>query len=655
MKILSLVILGSLASFGEATQLKYKQLGSNEDEGKRPATQVESGNAVMKRLPTDGSELEFKIGKNDSPKVVLVSNEGVDLDVSIALPNGKFKKIKDLKDEGNPGAAGVQDIGKGKNLNGQGIKLKNENKEGGVMKIKATVKSNNGNKNRQSLEDIPAVAIVNHGSDLAVCFKPESIVNYVGVEASFKVALCDKTTEGIYPNALTAGSLVLSSSSADDVAVDTSESEDGWATVSFTPDAASSYTLEVTVLAKLDDEEIERQVISGTEVVVKELESVNSVALELVGDDDNFAIGMTTSLNVSPGYTPAGDETYLVNAEIHGSAGYIMSASGLADLESDNTLKSIIQVDWFHEASGPFSVQSIIISTSSGTVALVVQDNVDTTSNLPDSIPQNVRRRLQESDEDRQRRMQMGVLPEPELPEGGLRKLATVDKRILSHGWCSPTNPWSGTSLDDSNAITFLDSEANRSNDEFARGLRTFAANKGVTGCGIVAHSQGGLAALHLYTLYWSCLDYANVNVGGRMIQSVGSPYQGTPLAGNLAALAELFGAVPCGYQNDLTTSGATNWLANIPSWARKQVHYYTTSFTENKGRGIYDYCNIVTDPFLSNPDDGVVEKGRGQLSGANNEGHTTGYCHFAELMRDPSQVTTPTLRNDDMKEKGRY
>lgn len=109
------------------------------------------------------------------------------------------------------------------------------------------------------------------------------------------------------------------------------------------------------------------------------------------------------------------------------------------------------------------------------------------------------------------------------------------------------------------------------------------------------------------------------------MIQSVGSPYRGTALAGSLAALGDVFGA-GCGTQNDLTESGADAWLSYIPTWARSQVHYYTTSFEDNWWS--YDYCNSFTDPFLSDPDDGVVAKSRAQLSGGNNRGHTEGWCH---------------------------
>jgi pimeloyl-ACP methyl ester carboxylesterase len=108
----------------------------------------------------------------------------------------------------------------------------------------------------------------------------------------------------------------------------------------------------------------------------------------------------------------------------------------------------------------------------------------------------------------------------------------------------------------------FHDVRESRSHDEFARLLDAFGdANYDNAGCSIIAHSQGGAAALHLYTYYWSCLDDAG-NV--RLIQSVGTPYQGTPLAGNIALLGNIFG-VGCGYNYDLTYNGAAGWLSGIP------------------------------------------------------------------------------------------
>lgn len=217
---------------------------------------------------------------------------------------------------------------------------------------------------------------------------------------------------------------------------------------------------------------------------------------------------------------------------------------------------------------------------------------------------------------------------------------AVGGKLMLVHGYCSGDAWGAAASAGQfSNYVKFLDLNKNRSHDQFANLIKNFGAS--LPSFGIVAHSQGGAASLHLYTYYWSGLDSAT---GTRLIQSVGTPYQGTALAGNLAILGQIFGA-GCGSNNDLTYSGAAAWLSNIPSWARAKVYFHTTSFTDVWYR--YDYCNIATDPFLSDPDDGVVEKAYAQLSGANNLGHKTGWCH-TNGMRDPSQ-TTDSSRNSNM------
>jgi hypothetical protein len=219
-------------------------------------------------------------------------------------------------------------------------------------------------------------------------------------------------------------------------------------------------------------------------------------------------------------------------------------------------------------------------------------------------------------------RMLMG--PRPAMQETQLKN--TGRRLVLVHGYCSggvwPTSQFSSASA-------FLDVNRNRTHDQFARLIRDFGAQWG--SFGTVAHSQGGAASLHLYTYYWSGLDNA---VGNRLIQSVGTPYQGTNLAGILAALGNWFG-VGCGTNDNLTYSGASAWLSGIPSWARGKVNYYTTSFATAWWR--YDYCNMATDVVLSDPEDGTTERAYGQLSGAINRGHTTGQCHTAG-MRDPAQ-----------------
>lgn len=199
---------------------------------------------------------------------------------------------------------------------------------------------------------------------------------------------------------------------------------------------------------------------------------------------------------------------------------------------------------------------------------------------------------------------------------------------MLVHGYCSylvwPTQYYTDYAV-------FSDTFQARSHDEFAQLILEQGA--AYDSYGIVAHSQGGAAALQLYSFYESGLDYAT---GPRLIQSLGTPYQGTSLA--------VFSWLACGEVWDLTYDGAAVWLAGIPTWAREQVYYRTTSDTNYWWW--WDYCLAITAPFLEDPEDGVVERWAGQLESGNNLGHNFGFCH-AILMRDPAQYNSPRINQD--------
>jgi hypothetical protein len=227
--------------------------------------------------------------------------------------------------------------------------------------------------------------------------------------------------------------------------------------------------------------------------------------------------------------------------------------------------------------------------------------------------------------------MTRGRKPEHFISPNSSRNLEDqIHKKILVHGYCDTGSPFPVSHFTD--AVEFDDPDSSGPNswtlDEFANKIGQFAMDEGIYGCGIIAHSQGGMAALHLYQNYYSCLDYANGG-GTRMIQSVGTPYQGTTLAGNLASLGYAFNQ-GCGYNYDLTETGATEWLRGISYWARKEVYYFTTGFTDNWWS--WDYCLLATELILNDPEDGVVEKSRGQLYGGNNLGHTEGQCHTVDM-----------------------
>ena len=292
------------------------------------------------------------------------------------------------------------------------------------------------------------------------------------------------------------------------------------------------------------------------------------------------------------------------------------------------TLSLTLDAHWLvrSNAVGGYELRNVRVQDADSSVVLGTSDRI----RLPEiKVSENLKTNYfgEITDE-----MRMGKRPE----------IATTDaaggKLMLVHGYCSG-DVW-GAASQFTNYVKFLDLNRNRSHDQFAQLIRNSGAN--LPSFGIVAHSQGGAASLHLYTYYWSGLD--NATGGTRLIQSVGTPYQGTALAGNLALLGQIFGA-GCGSNTDLTYSGAASWLAGIPSWARAKVSYHTTSFSDVWWR--YDYCNIATDPFLDDPDDGVVERAYAQLPGAINLGHKTGWCHTSG-MRDPGQ-TTDSSRNSNM------
>jgi hypothetical protein len=228
--------------------------------------------------------------------------------------------------------------------------------------------------------------------------------------------------------------------------------------------------------------------------------------------------------------------------------------------------------------------------------------------------------------------MRMGPRPSPERVATGVGQ-----RLILVHGYCSG-GVWPAAQF--TTASSFLDVNQNRSHDQFARLLQAYGNTW--NSFGTVAHSQGGAASLHLYHYYWSGLDNAT---GARLIQSVGTPYKGTNLAGILATLGSWFG-VGCGTNDNLSYSGASAWLAGIPNASRAKVNYYTTAFrTTNWWTN--DYCQIATDLVLSDPEDGTTEQANGQLPGATNRGHTTGQCHTSG-MRDPAQYLD-SARNSTM------
>jgi len=210
-------------------------------------------------------------------------------------------------------------------------------------------------------------------------------------------------------------------------------------------------------------------------------------------------------------------------------------------------------------------------------------------------------------------------------------------KLVFVHGYCAGGNPFTTTEY--TNFAEFNDPNKNRGNDEFAQLVKKFI-EPFTEGVSLVSHSQGGLVSLHLYTFYWSNSDLTR---DGRLIQSVGSPWLGSGLAGALADLGTSLG-YGCGNNADLTRDGTKNWLTTIPMTQRKEVYSYITQYAD------WSWCSLATNVVLQWPNDGVSEEKFSKLEGGNFLGTKKGWCHTTTLNYPPHG--TDNVRNKEMNEK---
>ena len=175
-------------------------------------------------------------------------------------------------------------------------------------------------------------------------------------------------------------------------------------------------------------------------------------------------------------------------------------------------------------------------------------------------------------------------------------------------------------------------------NDRFAQELLWWTLYRAAwsSAFSVIAHSQGGLASLWLYTYHWSGLDGEHAP-NGYLIQTLGTPWLGSPifsLAKNRSAW------LACDAPASLSEAGALANLRLVP--AANQARVFYTNFWKG-GRvcrtheefvdGAHcDWCLYLSEPFLlGSMNDGATVAGR--LSslkfGVGYEGNPEkGFCH---------------------------
>jgi len=294
---------------------------------------------------------------------------------------------------------------------------------------------------------------------------------------------------------------------------------------------------------------------------------------------------------------------------------WISGISEAVKADSLSHFSLLLHLDWISLANAtlPLSLRMVEIREKEVLATLDKMEKIDLQfrGHLPDSVSaRSFLDSIPISDE-------MINGPRPEHLR--VKRSESNGKKILVHGYCSDALAWPADDFTD--YIYFSDPNANRKIDEFARLVMDFANSSDVDSYSIIAHSQGGLVGLHIATYYWSGLDVAT---GGFLLQSVGSPYHGTTMAGTVASVGWVFG-VGCGANDDLTPDGAEAWLAGIPQAKQELVHYYTTVGDP--------YCSQASDwAGLATPNDGVVSEQYGLLQYGNYEGNYDGWCHTSAM-----------------------
>jgi len=297
---------------------------------------------------------------------------------------------------------------------------------------------------------------------------------------------------------------------------------------------------------------------------------------------------------------------------------------GVSDL-SKQSIGDVVTLEldlrWLQRAGvrGPLTLKNVYISDMDTSFPVAKYDGDIAVSNSALSLEVTPEMANMEITKE----MRFGVNP---LPKRNItRSRANAPTLFLLPGYCASINPWKQNNQDFTEAQYFLE-KGNFGHDEYALKVIGFTASHNPESFSLIGHSQGGFVALHISNFYNTELNNAE---GGKLIQTVGTPWEGCSAAGDAAALGKLFG-VGCGKNNDLTRDGAANWLTGISPESRKDVFSYTTTYKQGNFFG--DYCNLPINLILQWPNDGTTELKYGTLKGGNYQGNTEKQCHISGM-----------------------
>ncbi|EGD76312.1 hypothetical protein PTSG_01015 [Salpingoeca rosetta] len=419
---------------------------------------------------------------------------------------------------------------------------------------------------------------------------------------------------------------------------------------SFVPDVCGSYLVQ-TVLegTRSNGAAFVRTAEHSVRIVPRSLELTGAVDMHVDRAQHRLVVDLAVKqFQVDAGFTDLA-ERYRAYFELHGrniftghEVPIAWSSALVAPTAGSNgapVLRLDVDLAWLAAAAavGPFSLKNVYVQEVNTFIPVSTMGAIDAPLSASNDVA--LWRAFQTAnatyDGTVTEKMRFGVRPkwlhERVTARASGNATAAADANpalVLLHGYCSDSNPWKHTSHVWDDARYFEDPKQSRSHDKFAQLVVEFAEKEGLTSYGLLGHSQGGFASVHVYNYYWTGVDASQ---GARKLQSMGTPYQGNSGAGFWAEVLNMLVEEGCDSQEDLTRDGAQMWLSGISAEVADNMYYYVTQYDKGGPLG-NGYCNMLTNAVLAKPNDGVTEVDYAHLEGAHYMGLTKGECHIQDM-----------------------
>ena len=284
----------------------------------------------------------------------------------------------------------------------------------------------------------------------------------------------------------------------------------------FRPPMAGNYTVQlaVTGVDKESGYEFARSLSSTLSVAAPSLNVTGSIFSDLYHHP--VTGNEIIPIQVGVKWDPQSRDTYRGYAEVYGTGKGGVSVpvawvGGLMQVKETSSSSYMLQFEldsrWLILANAtlPLTLHNLIFEEIDGFIEVVKVEHILKVSASSPLIAQ-WRPMMKASEVDITYEMRNGYSPYRGKNNKSDDTTANSDGAIvLVHGYCADHPPFPSAHF--TNPVVFSDLDRNRNIDTFARLLISFTANHGLQRFSIVAHSQGGMAALHMLTFYNTPLD----------------------------------------------------------------------------------------------------------------------------------------------------